>query len=76
MALKKTDPWYMHPPAGGLATPEHEEERRRYARALRLSLFAIGRGSRDAAYRQMCLDNWRDYLDGRIDPPTGSKPRS
>ncbi len=76
MALKPSDPWYMPPPAGGMATPASQEERRRYSRALRLSMFAAGRGSRDAAYRAYCLEHWQEYLDGLIAPPTGSRPHA
>jgi hypothetical protein len=66
MALRPSDPWYTPPPAGGLSAPEDAAQRLRHQRALRLSQFAAGRGSRDAAYRQRCLDNWRAYIDGEI----------
>lgn len=78
------EPWHTDPPPSGRDT----EEYRRYQRALRLSLFArelaawAERGLLDsphyakrAGYRQMCLTRWQDYLDGRIAPPEGRKPK-
>lgn len=53
-----------------VALKPSEEQRRRYARALRLSQFVAGRGSRDADYRARCLENWQMYLDRGLVPPT------
>lgn len=77
MALKTTDPWYVP-----LPDSRSDPENRRYRRALALSeMRRFVETMRDrpryadaVAYRQHCLDNWQDYLDGKIDPPTGRKP--
>ena len=79
MALDKDDPWYVPLPDSRSDQPGN----RRYQRALALSRFRReieqynrqpGLQSADSiAYRRHCLAHWQDYLDGRIDPPTGRK---
>lgn len=77
-------PWYLPTPLESRAT----EAYRRYLRSLRLDQFArelaawklaglLGDPalSERVAYRRLCLERWQEYLDGRIDPPEGRKPK-
>ncbi len=85
MPLKRDDPWHTTPPD----SRSDVEANRRYNRAVRLSEMReyIARVERmDArmqaryadgvAYRQTCLERWREYLDGEIETPIGRKMKS
>ncbi len=78
-----TNPWHITPPA-----ITQTEENRRYQRSLRLTQFQrdldtwkrIGaidnpRYAERVAYRRMCIERWQEYLDGKIEPPEGRKPK-
>lgn len=82
MALKKDDPWYVPLPD----SRSDQEANRRYNRALRLSemkRFMDGVPQMTAnmqqhyadaiTYRRECLERWQDYLNGKIEAPTGRK---
>jgi len=84
MALKKDDPWYTLPPD----SRSDLEANRRYNRAVRLSEMREyiarveqmdskmqARYADGVAYRRTCLEYWQDYLDGKIEAPTGRKMR-
>lgn len=81
MALKKDDPWYV-----ALPDSRSDAANVRYRRAVRLSEMreyisrvarmpepARKRYASGVAYRQYCLANWEEYLDGKIETPTGRK---
>jgi len=85
VALKKTDPWYVPLPD----SRSDLEANRRYARAVRLSEMReyIARVERmdgrtqahyadGVAYRRGCLERWQDYLDGKIESPTGRRMKA
>lgn len=84
MPLDPKQPWYMTPPRQG-----DREQLLRYQRALRLSTMQrenevfqanadhdLTRRRNDMIkYRKYCIEHWQEYLDGKVAPYTGRRPK-
>ena len=77
-----TEPWKAAAPL-----PDSRSDQpgnRRYKRAVALSdmarklagrLATVPRYAASVQHWRFCIEHWEDYLDGKIDPPTGRKMR-
>lgn len=75
MALNPSDPWYVLPSDPRYKRALALSEMRRYIETTERAHGSIPRHRAAAvADRRHCLENWQDYLDGKISMRTGRKP--
>jgi len=75
MALHPDDPWYVLPGDPRYRRAQALSEMQRYIETTERAHGSIPRHRAAAvADRRRCLENWQDYLDGKISMRTGRKP--
>lgn len=76
MALKPSDPWYLEPSDPRYKRALALSEMRHFIEIYEKNPEAAKNRTAQITYRKNCLENWQQYLNGEIKPPTGRRPKA